>query len=257
MVSKSTLKLVKSLQQKKYRKKYELFLAEGAKIVTEILQSSYSIRTLIATSVFLNEHRDLIIHAAPRLVEEASEEVLSRAGSFKNNNAAIAVVSVPDSAEQPLATEGYSLLLENVRDPGNLGTILRIADWYGISQLICSPETTDLYSPKVISGSMGSFMRVKVHYTELAGFIDRSNLPVYGTFPDSGTLIYEVNFASSGLILLGNESEGISEALAQRVSERVTIPRFGGAESLNVGIATAVVCDNLRRSQHKGFSGVA
>lgn len=214
----------------------------------ELLASSYGIQTLIGTTVFIDSHRELIRQAQPQSVEEADEKTLSAAGTFKNNNAAIAITTIPPEDEYLPLSEDYSLLLEDIRDPGNLGTILRIADWYGIRRIICSPETTDLYSPKVISGSMGSFLRVRFHYAELLPLLTTTTLPVYGTFPENGQSVHELPFAPGGLILLGNESAGISPGLAEQVSQRITIPRYGDAESLNVGIATAIICDNLRRS---------
>jgi TrmH family RNA methyltransferase len=139
-------------------------------------------------------------------------------------------------------------VLDDIRDPGNLGTILRIADWYGIRKLICSSSTADVYNPKVISASKGSFTRVEWYYCELNAYLKERSVPVYGAFLD-GANVHTHGFEKSGYIVLGNEANGISFEVEQLVSQRITIPRFGGAESLNVGIATAIICDNLRRKE--------
>ena len=139
--------------------------------------------------------------------------------------------------------------MDNVRDPGNLGTVIRTADWYGIQQIVCSLETTDVYAPKVISASMGSFLRVSVAYTDLSSYLSLATVPVYGAALDRGVDLHRQPIRSAGgVILLGNESSGVRPELEPYVSEYVHIPRYGGAESLNVGVAAAVICDNLIRT---------
>ena len=249
MVPKKTLKLIKSLQLKKYRHQEKLFTVEGAKSIVELLTSSYKVKTLIGTSVFMEQYKSLIQKYLPELsVFEAEDSLISSISSFKNNNAGVAVVEMPVSQDLPTTWSGYALVLDNVRDPGNLGTIIRIADWYGVEAIICSPETTDEFHPKVISASMGSFLRVAVYRVGLASYLEKVNVPVYGTLVDQGTSVHELDFAPQGLIVLGNESEGISRLVQSYITKGIHIPRYGNAESLNVSIATAVICDNLTRS---------
>jgi TrmH family RNA methyltransferase len=142
----------------------------------------------------------------------------------------------------------FNLMLDDIRDPGNLGTIIRTADWYGIKNIIVSEETADVYNSKVIQSSMGSFIRVNVFYTSLEEYLGKNKLPVFGTFLD-GDNAHTLNFGLGGIVVIGNEANGISKAVERFVTRRITIPRFGHAESLNAAIATAVICDNLRRTQ--------
>lgn len=249
MVSRKTSKLIKSLHQKKYRQQHQLFLVEGAKSVRELLASTFAIQTLVATKVFLQQHQSLLRQQSfDRQWVETDEATLSSLGTLKHNNAALAVVAMPlAEAAHPTASE-YTLVLDNIRDPGNLGTIIRVADWYGLRQVVCSGETTDAYAPKVISASMGSFLRVKVAYTDLSTYLRQASVPVYGAVLDRGTSVHQLPPAKAGgIILLGNESSGVRPELAPCINEYIHIPRFGQAESLNVGVATAIICDNLVR----------
>ncbi len=251
MITQNTKKLIKSLHQKKYRHRHGLFLVEGAKSVLELLASSFKIETLAATELFLRTHHELLTQRTKDFsVIASSEPALSSLSSFKHNQSALAVVAIPSVRAQPPAEGAYALALDDVSDPGNLGTILRIADWYGIPQIVCSPATTDVYAPKVISASMGSFLRVLVAYTDLAEYLQAATVPVYGAALDQGISVHD--FAPSrpgGIIVLGNESVGIQAALGSSISEYLHIPRYGRAESLNVGVATAIICDNIMR-QH-------
>lgn len=227
-------------------------MVEGAKSVLELLQSHITVKTLIATEVFLGEHSNIILPLEKDIeIWQADEQELSSIGSFKNNNAAIGVAAIPDLPKLAVHPREYVLMLDDVRDPGNLGTLIRIADWYGIQKIICSNETTDCYNPKVINASMGSFLRVQLWYEDLKNFLSEVHVPVYGTFLDGKENVHDVNFGPGAIILLGNESEGIKEELRKYVSQQIYIPRFGGAESLNVAVAAAVICDNVRRQQKK------
>lgn len=248
MVSKSILKLIKSLQQKKYRKKYKLFLVEGSKNVLELLSTNYCIRTLIMTPVFSEKHQEILNVSKIKEVIFTDEKHLSSISSFKNNNAAVAMVEIPEALPFQIREDDYVLVLDDVRDPGNFGTIIRIADWYGIHQIICSPETTDLYNPKVISASMGSFLRVNVRYMALDSFFKRNHKPVYGAYADAGTNVHTIKFSKSGVLLMGSESHGIHPRYSPFVDHKVNIPAYGQAESLNVSIATSIICDNMRRN---------
>lgn len=216
---------------------------QGAKAVNEVLASDYRVELLCATQQFLREssHKD-----RAKEVVETSEKELTALGSVEANNAALAVVRMKPPAEPRIAADSYSLVLDDIRDPGNLGTIIRTADWYGIRQIVASMETTDVYSPKVINATMGSFLRVTVHYVALDKFLASAKVPVYGAFLD-GRDVHGMAFGAGGLIVIGNESKGISPEIAARVTERITIPRYGKAESLNASVAAAIILDNLRR----------
>ncbi len=253
MISKGLLKYVQSLQQKKFRQQYGVFLVEGGKSVLELLQADFAIQHLWTTPDFYAQNRKAldIAATAPTLVRA---EDLQRVGTFRQNDTALAVAAFRTPVPLVPAPDAYALMLDDVRDPGNLGTIVRVADWYGIRQLICSPTTVDFYNPKVIAATMGSFTRVHWHYTDLPTYVrNHSSIPIYGTFME-GKSVYETTFAPGGILLMGNEANGISSALAPLVGHRITIPPYApqgqGAESLNVALATAIVCDNLRRVRH-------
>lgn len=242
MLTKATIKFIKSLQVKKYRKQEQCFLIEGAKSVEELLTSDFEVVKLLATPGFLS-HLKMPVRGE---VLEVSEGTLESLGEFQSNRSALAVARLKPNVPLTISGDEYGLVLDDIHDPGNLGTILRTADWYGIKKIIASPETADFYNPKVISATMGSFTRVSIFYTDLTAYLSGVNLPVYGAFLE-GQDVHKVNFASGGLIVIGSESHGISQAAAALVREKITIPRYGDAESLNAGIATAVICDNLRR----------
>jgi TrmH family RNA methyltransferase len=244
MISKATGKFIKSLQVKKYRKEEQSFIVEGAKSVAELLRSDFEVKWLAATDDFLQLHANVLSN---RHIEwtEASAKELGQLGTFQTNDGALAIASMKPN--QPLTVQNeYALILDDIRDPGNLGTIIRTADWYGIDKIIASEETADFYNPKVISATMGSFCRVQLYYTNLGEYLKTTDLPVYGTFLN-GTNIYTVDFAKAGLIVLGNEANGISSEVGKLVTVPITIPKRGGAESLNASIATAIVLDNVFR----------
>jgi TrmH family RNA methyltransferase len=244
MLSKATVKFVKSLQVKKYRKQEQCFLVEGTKSVRELLASDFEVVTLVATERFLSE-----VKVLPHVnVLEASERELESLGEFQTNNAALAVARLKPNLPVTVGLREYGLVLDDIRDPGNLGTIIRTADWYGINKIIASLETADFYSPKVISATMGSFTRTHIFYTDLTTFLLGTQHTVYGAYLE-GDDVHDVNFAPGGLIIVGSESHGITPALQNSVTQKITIPRYGMAESLNAAIATAVICDNLRRKK--------
>lgn len=247
MLSKNLSKYIQALHQKKHRQAEGAFLVEGAKSVQEVLTSDFQVEVLVATAAFYKENERLPDHQRPRL-EIVTADELTHVGTLESNNAALAVVRTKEN--RPLVAEAgeYVLVLDTIRDPGNLGTILRIADWYGIHKLICSETTADIYNPKVIAASKGSFTRVHWWYGDIARLLSQQPGPpvaVYGTFLD-GDDVHQTHFAPTGYVVMGNESNGVSPELEALVTQRITIPRYGGAESLNVGIATAVILDNLR-----------
>jgi RNA methyltransferase, TrmH family len=246
MLSKNTLKFIKSLQQKKIRKQEQLFFVEGGKNVTELLQSDYEVTHVLFTPQYGKEHPRLLrgLNAA---IFEVSQSTLESVGSFQSNDAALAVAKSKSNTPIVIKPDEWVIALDDVKDPGNLGTIIRIADWYGIQKLFLSEESAEFYNPKVLHASMGSFTRINVFYTELKSQFEKVKLPIYGAFLE-GESIYESTFGKGGIILMGNESNGISRELESSVTHKITIPRFGKAESLNVAVATAIFCDNIKRS---------
>ncbi|MBD2702386.1 RNA methyltransferase [Spirosoma sp. BT702] len=249
MLSKNQLKYIQSLHQKKYRQQHGAFLVEGAKSVQEVLQSNFETEVLVATELFYKENAHLTDRQRTP-VEIVSATELTRMGTLESNNAALAVVKTKENVPLLAEPDEIVLILDDIRDPGNLGTILRIADWYGIRKILCSSTTADVYNPKVISASKGSFTRVNWWYGDVVQVLKKTvqqpTNVVYGAFLD-GADVHSISFATSGYLVMGNESNGISTDVAQYVTQRVTIPRYGNAESLNVGIATAILLDNIRR----------
>ena len=243
MISKGTIRFVKSLQLKKYRKKAQSFLVEGTKSVLELLNAPFEVTHLIGTEAFLIENAKVTTKLNVPL-QLVSEKQLSAMGALKTNRSVLAVARCP--LNEPITVEDeYVLALDRIKDPGNLGTIVRTADWYGMKKLLCSPDCADFYNPKVIQATMGSFTRVRPYYTHLESLLNQVPA-VYGAVMD-GEDVHRVDFSKKGIILIGNETNGISSSLLPFISKRVSIPRFGKAESLNASIATAVICDNLRR----------
>jgi TrmH family RNA methyltransferase len=245
MISRQKLKYIKSLQLKKYQKQEQKFLVEGEKSVLEILNSRYKINILLATKRFLEIYRHEIPGKQSEVIELSQKE-LEKAGSLKTNNGAIAVVEMPP--EGSLSEDNIRILpvFDNLQDPGNLGTIIRTCDWYGLDTLVLSGNSVDVYNPKVIQASMGSFTRINVIYRDLRSFLNQTRIPVIGTRLD-GEDIYSFSWPERAIIIFGNESKGISDDLDPYIKTAVSIPRFGSAESLNVGVATAVVLDNIYR----------
>lgn len=242
MLSKAKIKFIKSLQLKKYRKAEQCFVVEGAKSVQEVLASDFEIVMLVATQEFLRSTK------SPGSFEiiEVSEKELAGLGEFQTNDSALAVVKCKPNNPLEVAADEFALILDDIRDPGNLGTIIRTADWFGIHKVVASSETADFYGGKVISATMGSFTRVKIFYTDLREYLSKVKSPVYGAYLD-GVDIKDAAFGTGGMIVIGNESKGINPDLKQFVSHKITIPRFGEAESLNAGIATGIICYAVRR----------
>ena len=240
MVSKNQLKLITSLQQKKYRYANKLFFAEGVKVVQELLESNFELEHLYTTQDDFEE----VSSVKKSLIHEND---LKKISALATPNSCLAVFKLP--AEKNVIESGVIIALDDVRDPGNLGTILRLCDWFGVKQLLCSKETVDLYNPKVVQATMGSIARVNVNYVDLELFISQSKLAVFGTFMD-GTNIYKTKLPSEGIVIMGNEANGISEELEKLAPNRLSIPRFGPlqkTESLNVATATAIILSEFRR----------
>ncbi len=249
MLSKNQIKFIKSLSQKKYRDESLCFLAEGNKLVADLLPY-FDCELLLFESSWLATQADIkaeqLIKAEPGEIEKVS--------LLKNPQQVLAVFKQPQyKLDISILSGKLSLVLDCIQDPGNLGTIIRIADWFGIENIICSLETADVYNPKTVQATMGALSRVKVHYTDLSVFLEQNKqFPVYGTFLD-GEDIYTKKLSPEGFIVMGNEGNGISEKIAQFVSERLYIPNYPSnqatSESLNVAVATAVTCAEFRRKQ--------
>lgn len=248
MLSKNTLKFIKSLQQKKFRKEEQAFFVEGSKNVTELLQSDFEVTHLLFTKKYAEEYHQFIPDSGIAIYE-VSQKDLESVGTFQSNDSALAVARIKDNKAIALSLNEWAIALDDVRDPGNLGTIIRIADWYGINKLLISNESADIYNPKVLHASMGSFTRVEYFYTDLVAFFSKSEHDIFGAFLE-GENIYDVNFGQGGILLMGNESNGISKELESMVNKKISIPKYGHAESLNVAIATSIICDNIRRQAH-------
>ncbi|HLA55429.1 MAG TPA: RNA methyltransferase [Flavobacterium sp.] len=240
MVSKNQIKLITGLQQKKLRQANGLFIAEGAKVIGELLQSDFVLNHLYTTEPQFDEIPD---HKKTTI----SEGDLKKISALTTPNNCLALFEIP--VAKTIVDKGLIVALDDIRDPGNLGTILRLCDWFGISQLVCSNETADLYNPKVIQASMGSIARVAVNYMDLADYISKTRLPVFGTFMD-GKNIYRETLPEEGIVIFGNEANGISSAVEKAVKNRLSVPRFGDlqvTESLNVAAAVAIVLSEFRR----------
>lgn len=248
MLSKAKLKWIHSLEQKKIRTEYRLFTAEGNKLAEELLPL-LSCRFLAATPQWLSEHPGI---RAEEVVEVSYDE-LKKACLQTSPQGVLAVFRQPDSPlDWKEIAQSLCLALDNVQDPGNLGTILRTADWFGIRHVFCSVGTADAWQPKTIQATMGSIGRVHVHYLRLEEVFEKAGLPVFGTFLE-GEDIYRAELPDKGIILMGNEGKGISPELAAKVDRRLSIPSFAskgkGPESLNVSVAAAVVCSEFLRRQ--------
>jgi TrmH family RNA methyltransferase len=240
MVSKNQIKLISSLQQKKQRQVHKLFFAEGIKVVQELLFSNFELEHLFTTESIFTE----IPSSKQTLITEAE---LKRISALTTPNTCLALFKIPETKK--VEEKGLLLALDDIRDPGNLGTILRLCDWFGIEQLVCSKETVDLYNPKVVMATMGSIARVNVNYLDLNEFIKNTKLPVFGTFMD-GKNIYKEKLPAEGIIMMGNEANGISKEIENKIKNRLTIPRFGDlqqTESLNVATATAIILSEFKR----------
>lgn len=247
MLSKAQISLITSLQNKKFRLQHQVFIVEGIKSVLEFVNSTYKVQKIYATA----QARTKLDKIPDNIkLEEVSEQEFHKISSLKNPQGALALVELPASNDfQMESLQGrHTLLLDDLQDPGNLGTIIRTAEWFGITQIICSIGTVDAYNPKVVQATMGSLSRVQIHHVDIEDFIDKNTLPTFGALLD-GNSIYETDFGNEGLIIMGNEGNGIRPNLISKIDKAVTIPRIGTAESLNVAVATTIFCSELSRQK--------
>ncbi|WP_438710104.1 TrmH family RNA methyltransferase [Aquimarina muelleri] len=242
MVSKNQKKLIKSLYQKKYRKQYGLFVAEGKKVINELLEEGVKLYSLFTIEDIFD-----VDQASKYIV---TEEELKQISFLTTPQIVLAVFYIPYNGG--IEERGLILVLDDIRDPGNLGTIIRLCDWFGIKDLVCSMQTVDCYNPKVIQATMGSITRVNINYVDLKSFLTTKakEFKVYGTFME-GKSIYKEQLSENAILIMGNEANGISESIQNFVQDKVTIPQFGinkKTESLNVATATAIVLSEFKRS---------
>ncbi len=251
MLSKNQSAFIRSLQQKKFRDEHNCFVAEGARLVQDLVNADMQFRQIYSSTNFqlslFNHHIEIV---------RITEREMARISSLSSPSDVLAVCEIPDHALDPKdLSDKLSLVLDDIRDPGNLGTIMRIADWFGVEHVICSRETVDLYNPKVVQATMGSIARVKLHYKNLSEFIPAlpPGLQCFGAFMD-GENIYTAELPPSGLIVIGNEGKGISESVSGMITRRISIPSFAHlkdakteAESLNAAVAAGILCSEFRR----------
>ncbi len=246
MLSKNKIKYIRSLELKKNRKEERAFVAEGHKLVGDLL-GHFSCHMLLATRTWLDMHPQVV---ADEIIEVTQEE-LTRASLQKAPQDVLAIFEQPDyPMDKEVIAQSLCLALDDVQDPGNLGTIIRVADWFGIEHIFCSQGTVDVYNPKTIQATMGALARVKLHYCHLPSLIASLDVPVYGTFLD-GVDMYEENLTNHGLIVMGNEGNGIGDEVGMLVNKRLYIPNYPPqretSESLNVAMATGIICAEFRR----------
>ncbi len=239
MLNKSQIKLIRSLQQKKYRNEHGLFFVEGKKTVLELLSSTiapYHIFTTFTDTFDLPSH----------LLSYISKAELKQISYLKNPSGVLGVFYIPEASK--ISFSDWVIALDDVRDPGNLGTIIRLCDWFGIAQLVCSKKTVDCYNPKVLQATMGSITRVNIKYVDLETVLKDCLSPIYGAFMGKKS-VYKTQFPKKGVLVLGNEANGISNEVSALITKKISIPQFGAetAESLNVATATAILLSELCR----------
>ncbi len=241
MITNNEIKHIRSLSQKKHRQIAGEFIAEGQKLINDIISSGMLLKKIYTTDVSDFTNTENII------VEHISEKQLSQISNLKTPHKALAIVKIQDNNfDIKYAEKEWVLALDNINDPGNLGTIIRTADWFGIKHILCSADTVDVYNPKVVQSTMGSIARVKVHYVDLKETLTTMNSPVYGAYMEAEN-IKNIDLANNGVILVGSEANGISSEVEDVITKKISIPRTNeGAESLNAAIATAILCYQIR-----------
>ncbi|AUC22031.1 RNA methyltransferase [Polaribacter sejongensis] len=240
-ISKNQFKLITSLSQKKYRQKHKLFIAEGIKVVQEILNSSFELETLFCTDDFSSD-------VLEEKIVRVSEADLKKISNLKTPNKALGIFKIPD--EKPNSNNGLTVALDAINDPGNLGTIIRLCDWFGVAELICSKDTVDCYNQKVVQASMGSLTRISIRYVDLTEYLSETQKPTFIADMD-GKNVYKTSLPKEGVLIMGNEANGVSDTIKKLITHKISIPRFGDiqeTESLNVATATAILLSEFKRS---------
>ncbi|WP_369048423.1 TrmH family RNA methyltransferase [Tenacibaculum sp. UWU-22] len=239
-LSKSQHKFITSLGQKKYRQKHKLFIAEGVKVVSELLNSNFILHTLFVTEIFFPT-----VEADKKVT--ISEAELKKISQLKTPNKVLGLFEIAETL--PIKEDGLVLALDTINDPGNMGTIIRLCDWFGVTQLVCSKETVDCYNFKVVQASMGSLTRVQINYVDLVDFLSNTKQPTFVADMD-GENVFKTELPKEGVLIMGNEANGISDAIKKRAKNKISIPRYGKiqqTESLNVATATAILLSEFRR----------
>ncbi len=240
MLSKAQNKYIRSLSQPKFRNEYKVFIAEGEKIALEWMSAGTSIQTIVTTAGWAQLHQAAIARHPEAELHIVNDSGLAGLSSLQTPNNVLLVVPFPAKKDIPVLNEWY-IALDDIQDPGNMGTIIRIADWFGINNIICSLGCVDVYNPKVVQSAMGGHLRVNIHEADVVTFLSETGLPkIAATL--HGSNVYEMKRLEAGVLIIGNESKGVSEKVAALATERVTIPRRGGAESLNAGVSAGILC---------------
>jgi TrmH family RNA methyltransferase len=249
MLSKSQIGFIKSLHQKKYRKEHGIFIIEGIKSIIEFIPSAYQIHSIY----YLAQYQSSLSNLPSNIkLFEVNNTELEKISTLQAPQGILALVHTPASAAFDKASLSgcFTLVLDGIQDPGNLGTIIRTADWFGFEQVICSLNTVEVYNPKTVQATMGSLCRVKVSYQDLPVVLQDLQIPVFGAMLE-GSSLYETQWPEEGLVILGNEGQGVSPEMINLIDRPVTIPRVGGAESLNVAVSAAIICADIRRNLNK------
>jgi TrmH family RNA methyltransferase len=244
MLSKNEIKDIQSLRVKKFRDKEQLFIAEGPKVVNELLtQISQKVKKIYALSSWATSNGTLL-HNIPCEIITCIE--LEKISGLHTPNEVVGVFSYFEV--KPPAPKGFMLYLDGIQDPGNMGTIIRIADWFGIQAIVCGEGTADMYNPKVVQATMASLCRVPIFYDEMNDWLSKQSVPKYAASLE-GTSVYEMKTEGDGILIIGNESKGIRPHIEEQVLQKITIPRIGAAESLNAAVATGIILSHLLRQQ--------
>ena len=244
MLTKNELKYIQSLYHKKQRDEDRLFIAEGPKLAEELINSGFVIKMVYALQSWMQRNRSLQVPAT-----QITESELGRISNLQTPNEVVVIVEQSTNNEEPKLKGNVSIALDGIQDPGNLGTIIRIADWFGINQIVCSEDCVDMYNPKVVQSSMGSILRVNCWYKNFETWSPGNDMPVFGALLN-GENIFSIGRVTEGLLVIGNESKGIREPMLSRITRPVTIPKRGGAESLNAGVATGIIVGCLISGQN-------
>jgi TrmH family RNA methyltransferase len=243
MLSKAQNKYIRSLSQQKYRKEHNVFIAEGDKIAREWLASEEMVQMIVGVQEWIDANQSLIHKHPTASVHIVSEAELGTISLLQTPNQVLLVVGrTPQYPE--LELKGWCIALDDLQDPGNMGTIIRIADWFGIKDIVCSPNCVEAYNPKVVQAAMGGHLRVAIHTADLQAVLKDTKLPVFAATL-GGKSVYEMKRMKAGILVIGNESKGISEAIQALATEKITIPKKGGAESLNAGVSAGILCSLL------------
>lgn len=239
MLSKNEIKYIQSLYHKKQRQQEGLFIAEGPKLLRELLLSDFCIQKIYAVDKWLLNN-----HTLQQAVTIVSDADLQRISTLQTANEVLAIVQQKVPKKNLTFSNNITLVLDGIQDPGNLGTIIRIADWFGITQIVCSHDTVELYNPKVIQSTMGSFIRTNIWYDDLNKALAKASVPIFGALLQ-GISIYAVSKPKEGILVIGSEGNGISESVSGFITNPITIPKIGGAESLNAAVATGIIVSHL------------